>query len=84
MSGRRLSARLFIAAILIVAALVPVFGGAYLTTFLFTLLLRLHRRAKLGLAARRGRLRQPRPLHLLRHRRLCVRARQRERRAGRS
>jgi len=37
MSGR-LPAGLMIAAILIVAALVPVFGGAYLTTFLFTLL----------------------------------------------
>jgi branched-chain amino acid transport system permease protein len=34
----RLPARLFTAAILIAAALVPVFGGAYLTTFLFTLL----------------------------------------------
>ena len=37
MNGQRLG-RLFIAAILIAAALVPVFGGAYLTTFLFTLL----------------------------------------------
>ena len=37
MSGR-LPGRLFTAAILFVAALVPVFGGAYLTTFLFTLL----------------------------------------------
>jgi branched-chain amino acid transport system permease protein len=37
MSGR-LPAGLMIAASLIVAALVPVFGGAYLTTFLFTLL----------------------------------------------
>ncbi len=37
MSGR-LPGRLLIAAILVVAALVPVFGGAYLTTFLFTLL----------------------------------------------
>ena len=36
MSGR-LPARLLIAAILIVAVLMPVFGGAYLTTFLFTL-----------------------------------------------
>jgi branched-chain amino acid transport system permease protein len=37
MNGR-LVGRLFSAAILIVAALVPIFGGAYLTTFLFTLL----------------------------------------------
>ncbi len=37
-AARRLPARLVIAAILVVAALVPVFGGAYLTTFLFTLL----------------------------------------------
>src|SRR5262249_60197898 len=36
--GGRLPARLVIAAILFAAALVPVFGGAYLTTFLFTLL----------------------------------------------
>ena len=35
---RRLPGRLLIAAILVAAALVPVFGGAYLTTFLFTLL----------------------------------------------
>ena len=34
----RLPGRLAIAAILVLAALVPVFGGAYLTTFLFTLL----------------------------------------------
>ena len=34
----RLSAQLLIGAILLAAALVPVFGGAYLTTFLFTLL----------------------------------------------
>jgi branched-chain amino acid transport system permease protein len=34
----RLPARLFIGLVLILAALVPVFGGAYLTTFLFTLL----------------------------------------------
>jgi branched-chain amino acid transport system permease protein len=37
MTGR-LTGRLFTAAILVVAALVPVFGGAYLTTFLFTFL----------------------------------------------
>ena len=37
MKGRLLG-RLVIAAILIAAALVPIFGGAYLTTFLFTLL----------------------------------------------
>ena len=35
---RRLPGRLLIAAVLVAAALVPVFGGAYLTTFLFTLL----------------------------------------------
>ena len=34
----RLPGRLVIAAVLVVAALVPVFGGAYLTTFLATLL----------------------------------------------
>jgi len=34
----RLQGRLIIVTILIIAALVPVFGGAYLTTFLFTLL----------------------------------------------
>lgn len=37
-TARRLPARLVTLAILIVAALVPIFGGAYLTTFLFTLL----------------------------------------------
>jgi branched-chain amino acid transport system permease protein len=36
--ARRLPAYLIIAAVLVVAALMPVFGGAYLTTFLFTLL----------------------------------------------
>jgi branched-chain amino acid transport system permease protein len=35
----RLAGQLAIALILVAAALVPVFGGAYLTTFLFTLLL---------------------------------------------
>jgi branched-chain amino acid transport system permease protein len=34
----RLPARLFIGLVLVIAALVPVLGGAYLTTFLFTLL----------------------------------------------
>ncbi|MBX9845741.1 MAG: branched-chain amino acid ABC transporter ATP-binding protein/permease [Xanthobacteraceae bacterium] len=37
-AAQRLPARLIIAAVLAAAALVPVFGGAYLTTFLFTLL----------------------------------------------
>ena len=37
-AARRLPGRLLIAAVLVVAALVPIFGGAYLTTFLFTLL----------------------------------------------
>jgi branched-chain amino acid transport system permease protein len=37
-AARRLPARLIIGAVLAAAALVPVFGGAYLTTFLFTLL----------------------------------------------
>jgi branched-chain amino acid transport system permease protein len=37
-AARRLPGRLLIAAVLVAAALVPVFGGAYLTTFLFTLL----------------------------------------------
>ena len=45
--------------------------------------LRLHRRAKLGLAARRGRLRQSRALHLFRSRRLRVRSCERQRHAGR-
>jgi branched-chain amino acid transport system permease protein len=35
----RFSGRLLLAAILLLAALVPIFGGAYPTTFLFTLLL---------------------------------------------
>jgi branched-chain amino acid transport system permease protein len=37
-AGARLPARLLIGFVLILAALVPVLGGAYLTTFLFTLL----------------------------------------------
>ncbi len=37
-AARRLPGSLVIAAVLIVAALIPVFGGAYLTTFLFTVL----------------------------------------------
>jgi branched-chain amino acid transport system permease protein len=37
-AARRLPGRLLIAVTLVAAALVPVFGGAYLTTFLFTLL----------------------------------------------
>jgi branched-chain amino acid transport system permease protein len=37
-AGARLPARLFIGLVLFLAALVPVLGGAYLTTFLFTLL----------------------------------------------
>ena len=37
-AARRLPGRLLIAAVLVAAALVPIFGGAYLTTFLFTLL----------------------------------------------
>ena len=37
-SARRLRGRWLVAATLVAAALVPVFGGAYLTTFLFTLL----------------------------------------------
>jgi branched-chain amino acid transport system permease protein len=37
-AARRLPGTVLIAAVLIVAALVPVFGGAYLTTFLSTLL----------------------------------------------
>src|SRR6476469_7144681 len=37
-AARRLSAHLIIAVVLVAAALVPMFGGAYLTTFLFTLL----------------------------------------------
>ena len=35
---QRLTGQVVIAAVLVVAALVPVFGGAYLTTFLATLL----------------------------------------------
>jgi len=37
-AAQRLPAYLIIAVVIVVAALVPVFGGAYLTTFLFTLL----------------------------------------------
>src|SRR5262245_53871939 len=37
-AAQRLPVRLIVAAVLAAAALVPVFGGAYLTTFLFTLL----------------------------------------------
>jgi branched-chain amino acid transport system ATP-binding protein/branched-chain amino acid transport system permease protein len=37
-AARRLRGRWLVAATLVAAALVPVFGGAYLTTFLFTLL----------------------------------------------
>ena len=78
----RLPGHLVIAAVLVVAALVPVFGGAYPHHVPVHAALRLHHRAELGLAARRGRLRQSRALHLFRHRRLCVRAGQCERRAG--
>src|SRR5262245_65957513 len=38
-AAQRLPVRLIVAAVLAAAALVPVYGGAYLTTFLFTLLL---------------------------------------------
>ena len=38
MTARSLAAYLVMAAVVVAAALVPVYGSAYLTTFLFTLL----------------------------------------------